>query len=217
MTRTILISGASAGIGALTARGLADAGFVVYAGIPAGGGRAAAIEDVDGYAAAHDVELRAIHLDVTSDDSVDAAVESVLSDRGDIDVLIHHFGHAASASEPDIFHYDADVLGAHRLNRAVLPGMRNRGDGQLLWVGDSAARDVELSPDRHFAAEASLDALAVTTAREVARFGIDTTVVDNPGGPEAADVVRAIVAAVAAVKGKRPFRLRLPVTCTSAT
>jgi NAD(P)-dependent dehydrogenase (short-subunit alcohol dehydrogenase family) len=74
--------------------------------------------------------------------------------------------------------YDTNVLGAHRLNRALLPALRTQGDGLLVWVGSTSTRGGTppyLGP--YFAAKAGMDALAATTALEVARFGIETTIV----------------------------------------
>lgn len=90
----ILITGASSGFGSFTAHALADQGHTVYAGMrqtatrKAQQARAAAE-----YSAERDVDLRAIELDVNYQDSVDAAVERVISEHGRIDVLIHNAGH----------------------------------------------------------------------------------------------------------------------------
>lgn len=74
--------------------------------------------------------------------------------------------------------YDINVLGAQRVNQAVLPHMRERRDGLLVWVGSSSTRGGTppyLGP--YFAAKAAMDALAASYALEVARFGIETTIV----------------------------------------
>jgi NAD(P)-dependent dehydrogenase (short-subunit alcohol dehydrogenase family) len=74
--------------------------------------------------------------------------------------------------------YDVNVLGTQRLNRAALPHMRAQRDGLLLWVGSTSTRGGTppyLGP--YFAAKAAMDALAVSYAAEVARFGIETTIV----------------------------------------
>jgi NAD(P)-dependent dehydrogenase (short-subunit alcohol dehydrogenase family) len=74
--------------------------------------------------------------------------------------------------------YDVNVLSTQRLNRAVLPHLRAQGDGLLVWVGSSSTRGGTppyLGP--YFAAKAGEDALAVTYAAELARFGIDTTII----------------------------------------
>lgn len=170
----VLITGASSGFGAMTARALADAGHTVYAGMRnvADRNRDAAAE-AGGYA--HVVEL-----DVSDQASVDAAVARA----GDLDVVVHNAGHMVlgptEAFTPEQLAevYDTNVLSTQRVNRAVLPGMRARGDGLLVWVGSTSTRGGTppyLAP--YFAAKAAEDSLAVSYAAEVARFGIDTTIV----------------------------------------
>src|SRR5687768_9063083 len=121
-SKTIVITGASSGFGALTARALADAGHTVYAGVRDTGGRnAAQVADAKQYAAGHDVDLRSVELDVSSQDSVDRAVGVILSEQGSLDVLVHNAGHMvtgpaeAFTSEQLAELYDANVLGTQRL------------------------------------------------------------------------------------------------------
>ena len=130
------------------------------------------------------ISIRAVELDVSSQESVDRAVEQVIADHGRIDVLVHNAGHMvlgpAEAFTPDQLAsvYDTNVLGAQRLNRAALPHLREQGSGLLVWVGSSSTRGgcpPFLGP--YFAAKAAGDALAVSYAGELIRFGIDTTIV----------------------------------------
>ncbi|MFB4280454.1 MULTISPECIES: SDR family NAD(P)-dependent oxidoreductase [unclassified Nonomuraea] len=185
MSETILITGASSGFGALSARALARAGHTVYAAMRATDGRnAARVAEVRDYAEEHDVDLRVVELDVLSQESVDAAVAAVVAEADAIDVVVHNAGHMvlgpAEAFTPEELAavYDTNVLGSQRLNRAVLPHMRRRERGLLLWVGSSSTRGGTppyLAP--YFAAKAAADALAVSYAAELARFGIETTIV----------------------------------------
>ncbi|HTW41735.1 MAG TPA: SDR family oxidoreductase [Solirubrobacteraceae bacterium] len=185
MSKTILITGASSGFGSLSARALADAGHVVYAGMrDTRGHNAAQILEAETYAAKHHVDLRAVELDVSSQDSVDGAVKSVLAEQDKLDVLVHNAGHMVTGPTEaftveqvaDI--YDTNVLGTQRLNRAALPHMRAQRDGLLVWIGSTSTRGGTppyLGP--YFAAKAGMDALAVSYAGELARFGIETTIV----------------------------------------
>ncbi len=185
MGAVVLISGASSGFGALSARALADAGHTVYAGMRATTGRnAPQVAAARQYAADNGVDLRTVELDIASQESADAAVATVLAEAGGLDVLVHNAGHMvtgpAEAFTPEELArvYDTNVLGTQRLNRAALPHLRARGAGLLLWVGSSSTRGGTppyLAP--YFAAKAAMDALAVSYAAEVARFGIETTIV----------------------------------------
>ena len=74
--------------------------------------------------------------------------------------------------------YDVNVLGTQRVNRAVLPHMRSAKQGLLVWVSSSSSAGGTppyLAP--YFAAKAGMDALAVLYARELARWGIETSIV----------------------------------------
>jgi NAD(P)-dependent dehydrogenase (short-subunit alcohol dehydrogenase family) len=185
MPKTILITGASSGFGALSARALADAGHTVYAGMRETEGRnSPLVGSARRYATEHDVDLRTVELDVSSQKSVDSAVEAVLSEQGSLDVLLHNAGHMvtgpteAFTTEQLAEVYDTNVLGTQRLNRAALPHLRAQRHGLLVWVGSTSTRGGTppyLAP--YFAAKAGMDALAVSYAGELARFGIETTIV----------------------------------------
>jgi len=180
--KTILITGASSGFGRLTAEALARAGHSVYASMRDVAGRNAG--NAAEMAALPDADLRPIELDVQSEPSVNAAVETIIAEAGRIDVLVHNAGHMmfgpAEAFTPEQFaqQYDVNVLGTQRVNRAVLPHMRGRREGLLVWVSSSSSAGGTppyLSP--YFAAKAAMDALAVQYARELARWGIETSIV----------------------------------------
>lgn len=186
MTRqTILITGASSGFGALAARALGEAGHTVYASMRDTGGRnAAQVEELADWARRTGSDVRALELDVQSEQSIGQAVETVLAERGRIDVLVHNAGHMvlgpteAFTPEQLAQQYDVNALGAHRLNRAALPHMRERREGLLLWVGSSSTRGGTppwLGP--YFAAKAAMDSLAVCYSGELVRWGIETSIV----------------------------------------
>jgi len=157
----------------------------VYAGIRATTGRnAAAVADLEQYAAEHGVNLHAVELDVASQDSADAAIASIVVEHGRLDVVVHNAGHMvlgpAEAFTPEQIAavYDVNVLGAQRVNRAALPDLRAHGQGLLVWVGSSSTRGgcpPFLGP--YFAARAAMDALAVSYTGELVRFGIETAIV----------------------------------------
>jgi NAD(P)-dependent dehydrogenase (short-subunit alcohol dehydrogenase family) len=185
MRKIILITGASSGFGALTARALADAGHTVYASMRETGGRNAPhVAEAAAYAAEYGTDLRAIELDVASQESANAAVAAIIAEHGRIDVIVHNAGHMVlgpteAFTPEEIAHvYDVNVLGTQRVNRAALPHLRARGHGLLVWNSSSSARGGTppyLGP--YFAAKAAMDSLAVGYAAELARFGIETSIV----------------------------------------
>jgi NAD(P)-dependent dehydrogenase (short-subunit alcohol dehydrogenase family) len=183
--QVIVITGASSGFGALTARALAKAGHTVYAGIRGTEGRnASAVAEAAAFAKDNAVDLRSVELDVANDASVEAGIAKVIADEGRIDVLVHNAGHMsfgpAEAFTPEQYAelFDINVLSTQRVNRAVLPSMRKSGKGLMVWVSSSSTRGGTppyLAP--YFAAKAAMDSLAVSYASELNRWGIETAII----------------------------------------
>jgi NAD(P)-dependent dehydrogenase (short-subunit alcohol dehydrogenase family) len=184
MKQVIVVTGASSGFGALASRALADAGHTVYASMRETTGRnAAQLRAVGEYATAHTADLRAIELDVASQQSADFAIRKIVEENGRLDVIVHNAGHMAFGpaeaftAEQFAELYDANVLSTQRVNRAALPQLRKQGRGLLVWVSSSSVAGGTppyLSP--YFAAKAGMDALAVQYARELALWGSETSI-----------------------------------------
>ncbi|WP_456620656.1 MULTISPECIES: SDR family oxidoreductase [unclassified Bradyrhizobium] len=185
MTKIVLITGASSGFGRLTAEALAKAGHTIYGSMRQTKSRnAAVVEQMAAFSRDNSADLRALELDVQSQDSVDAAVAQVIAEAGRIDVLIHNAGHMvfgpAEAFTPEQYAelYDVNVLSTQRVNRAVLPHMRRQKQGLLVWISSSSSAGGTppfLAP--YFAAKAAMDSIAVQYARELSRWGIETSII----------------------------------------
>lgn len=184
-SKTIVVTGASSGFGALTVRALARAGHTVYAGIRDTRGRnSAAVTALDELSAQENLALHAVEMDLSTQSSVNAAIERITDEQNHLDVIVHNAGHMvlgpSEAFTPEQLTsvYDTNVVGAQRVNRAALPHLRARGSGLLVWVGSSSTRGgcpPFLGP--YFAAKAAMDALAASYAGEIIRFGIETSIV----------------------------------------
>jgi NAD(P)-dependent dehydrogenase (short-subunit alcohol dehydrogenase family) len=185
MKKTILITGASSGFGRLTAEALAKAGHTVYASMRETTGRnAPEAAKIAAFSKEQGVDMRTVELDVLSQDSVDRAVAQVIAESGRIDVLIHNAGHMvfgpAEAFTPEQYAqlYDINVLSTQRVNRVVLPHLRAQQQGLVVWVSSSSSAGGTppyLAP--YFAAKAAMDALAVQYARELSRWGVETSII----------------------------------------
>lgn len=145
--KVILITGASSGFGNLAARALGRAGYTVYAGMRATADRnAKAAEELAELSAAEATDVRGIEMDVQDQASVDEAVTAIGAEQGRLDVVVHNAGHMVlgpvEAFTPEQLAdlYDVNVLSTQRVNRAVLPHLRARGQGLLVWVGSSSTR-----------------------------------------------------------------------------
>jgi len=185
MSKIVLVTGASSGFGRLTAEALAKAGHTVYASMRETAGRnAPEVAKIAAFSKENGVDLRPLELDVLSQASVDAAVGKVIGESGRIDVLIHNAGHMvfgpAEAFTPEQLAqlYDVNVLSTQRVNRAVLPHLRRQKQGLVVWVSSSSSAGGTppyLAP--YFAAKAGMDAMAVVYARELSRWGIETSII----------------------------------------
>ncbi len=128
-SKTALVTGASSGIGEATAQRLAMAGYKVYGTSRRG-------------AQAGQRSFEMLPLDVTSDESVDAAVREVMRLDGRIDVLVNNAGFGvapAGAEESSIEQarsiFDTNFFGIVRMTRAVVPHMRHQGGGRIINIG----------------------------------------------------------------------------------
>ena len=185
MKKVIVVTGTSSGFGALAARALAQAGNTVYASMRETKGRnAPKVDEIKKYAADNSVDLRALELDVASENSVNAAIQTIINETGRLDAIVHNAGHMvfgpAEAFTPEQYAelYDTNVIGTQRVNRAALPHLRSQGNGLLVWVSSSSAKGGTppfLAP--YFAAKAAMDSLAVSYAGELARWGIETSII----------------------------------------
>src|SRR5258705_12501953 len=111
-------------------------------------------------------------------------MQNVIADNGRIDALSPNAGHMvfgrANAFLPEQLAelYDVNVLNTHRVNRAALPQLRKQKQGLVVWVSSSSSAGGTppyLAP--YFAAKAGMDALAVVSARELTRWGIETSII----------------------------------------
>ncbi|MGH8049603.1 MAG: oxidoreductase [Arenimonas sp.] len=124
-----IVTGASSGIGEATAQRLAQAGYKVYGTSRRG-------------STANDKSYEMLSLDVTSDESVEAAVNEVIRLEGRIDLLVNNAGFGvapAGAEESSIEQaqaiFDTNFFGIIRMTRAVVPHMRREGAGRILNIG----------------------------------------------------------------------------------
>ncbi|MBM2620871.1 SDR family oxidoreductase [Actinoplanes sp. LDG1-06] len=176
----VLITGSSTGIGRLTALTLAAQGHQVYASMRS-------TTSTDGAATVAEFaaveNLHVVELDVTSQASADAAVRSVVEQAGRLDVVVNNAGHlyvgyVEAFTDDDLTHLiDVNAVGAHRVNRAALPYLREQRSGTLLYVGSTIIVTTPPFLGPYVASKAAFDALAVVTSYEASQFGIETSIV----------------------------------------
>jgi NAD(P)-dependent dehydrogenase (short-subunit alcohol dehydrogenase family) len=184
VSSVVLITGAATGIGNLTARALAAAGHTVYASMRNIEGRNAGhANDLLELGRRDSLDLRVVELDVQSESSAEAAVAAILDQAGRLDTVVHNAGHlyvgyVEAFTPDDIQHlFGVNAISIQRVNRAVLPHMRERRSGTLLYVGSTTSVVVPPFLGPYVASKFAADALAQVTAYEVSQFGIETTIV----------------------------------------
>jgi NAD(P)-dependent dehydrogenase (short-subunit alcohol dehydrogenase family) len=179
----VLITGAGSGMGLHIAQTLALQGHKVYAGIRDPKGRnirkSARLSE---YVEQHGKQVDIVDLDIHFDESCKNAVQKMVEKEGVIDVVIHNAAHLfigyseAFTPEQIASSVNTNALGAHRLNRAVLPYMRRQSSGLILYVGSGITNVTAPFMAPYVVGKAALDALAENTAYEVSQFGIETTI-----------------------------------------
>jgi NAD(P)-dependent dehydrogenase (short-subunit alcohol dehydrogenase family) len=135
--KTVLITGASSGIGRAAAKLFAEKGWTVAATM-----RTPEASDLGKVSPA----IRLFKLDVTDEASVDAAVRDVIAQCGAIDVVVNNAGYGlmgpfeAQTDAQIRRQFDCNLFGVMNVTRAVLPHMRARKQGRIVNVGSAAGR-----------------------------------------------------------------------------
>ena len=185
--KVILVTGSSNGIGRLTAETLARQGHTVFASMRDANSRNAAVRaELEQFARDGRHNLRVIELDVTMDESVEAAVADIIESSGRIDVLVNNAGvmnigiTEGFTLEQVQRQFDVNFYGAVRTNRAVLPHMRHREDGLLIQISSVAGRVVLPFFGIYNASKFAVEAMSEAYRYDLSGFGIDSVIVE-PG------------------------------------
>jgi len=172
----VLISGCSSGIGAATAEALVRTGHTVYATAR----RTETLADLEG------LGCHALALDVTSEDSMIAAVKTVEADHGKVGTLINNagYGEYGPIEETDLDRvrtmFETNVFGLARISQLVLPAMRRSRSGRIVNIGSMGGRITFPVGGFYHASKYAVEAISDALRVEVKPFGIDVILVE-PG------------------------------------
>ncbi|GIM90576.1 oxidoreductase [Paractinoplanes toevensis] len=195
--RTVIITGASSGIGAAVARRLGAMGFTVYAAAR----RVGEVPPDDG--------IVAVKADLSDHASLDDLVGRAVDETGRVDVLVNNAGYGSMGSVEEVpteearRQFEVNVFGPARLTQLVVPHMRERGRGRIVNVTSVGGRIYEPLGGWYHASKFAVEGLSDCLRMELAPFGIDVVVVE-PGatrtgwGPVA-------VAGLTATSGSGPY------------
>jgi NAD(P)-dependent dehydrogenase (short-subunit alcohol dehydrogenase family) len=175
-TKVALVTGASSGIGADTALRLKEAGYTVYG----------AARRTERMSSLHDAGVNVLRLDVTDDDSIRTAVETIMGESGRIDVLVNNAGYGSYGSIEDVpmdearAQIEVNVFGLARLTQLVLPHMRAQGGGTIINISSMGGEFTTLLGGWYHASKYAVEALSDALRMETRQHGIRVVVV-QPG------------------------------------
>jgi NADP-dependent 3-hydroxy acid dehydrogenase YdfG len=176
VSKAVLITGCSSGIGQATARRLAASGWTVYA-------TARRLESIADLEAAG---CRTLALDVNDEDSMVAAVRTIEETHGAVGVLINNAGYSQSGAIETVpldaarRQFETNVFGLARLTQLVLPKMRDQRWGKIVNLGSMGGKLVFPGGGWYHATKHALEAVSDALRFEVRGFGIDVILLE-PG------------------------------------
>jgi NAD(P)-dependent dehydrogenase (short-subunit alcohol dehydrogenase family) len=177
-----VVTGSSSGIGLATSLALARNGYLTYATMR----NLAKRNSFESIADKQHLPIRVVQLDVTDENSIKSAIESILSEAGRIDLLVNNAGYVLTGAFEDIgineikALYETNVFGVIRVTQAVLPIMRKQGSGRIINISSGAGRIGYPVGSAYVSSKFALEGLSESMAYEIEQFGIRTVLVE-PG------------------------------------
>ena len=181
-SKSVLITGATDGLGKALALLLAQRGYRVFAA----GRSPQKLAELDRLAREKKLPMESITLDVCSDDSVQSAVSIVLSKAGAIDVLVNNAGVNYTAAVEDLSmadwraQFETNVFGVLRVTRAVLPQMRERRSGRILMMSSLSGLVTPPTQGAYSGSKHALEGISNALRMELYPFHIDVVLIE-PG------------------------------------
>lgn len=173
----VLITGASSGIGKSCAEYMAELGYKVY-----GTSRKVPENKLESL----DNGITMVRMDVCSDESVKAAIESIIRQEGEIGIVVNNAGMGIAGSVEDtapqevFMQMDTNFFGMHRVIRQVLPHMRKKGRGLIINMSSVGALFPIPYQSMYVAAKAAVEGMTGSLRNELRPFGIKVAYVE-PG------------------------------------
>ena len=177
MNKVILITGASSGMGKVTAELLLKKGYSVY-------GAARRVEKMNDL---KNLGAKIIQMDVSNEQSMISGVQEIIKNEGKIDVLINNAGFGLYGAIEDVtmesakYQMEVNVFGLARLTQLVLPYMRKQNNGTIVNISSIGGKIANPIGGWYHASKFALEALSDSLRMEVKQFGIKVIVIE-PGG-----------------------------------
>lgn len=195
ISKAVLITGCSTGIGRATALRLAKAGHTVYA-------TARKVETLQDLAAAG---CKVMALDVCDESSIRAGVAKVEQEQGAVGVLVNNAGYGSEGPIEEVpmeevrRQFETNVFGLTLLTKLVLPGMRKQGWGKIVNLSSMGGRMTLPGGGFYHATKYAVEAISDALRFEVQGFGIDVVIIEP--GPIKTEFGDTAIARVAALGG----------------
>ena len=179
--RSVVITGASRGLGLATAAHLHRAGWTVVAAVRSPDDARERLQALTG-AGAGDPRLVAVHLDLLDPGSIDAAAHAILDTVGAPDGVVHNAGMAGVGCLEELpmpaweQMFSTNFFGPVRLTRGLLPAMRAAGQGRIVMVSSMGAVRGMPGISAYSATKGALERWAESLSFEIAPFGLGVTV-----------------------------------------
>jgi NAD(P)-dependent dehydrogenase (short-subunit alcohol dehydrogenase family) len=176
VSKAVIITGCSSGIGRATAKRLAQRGWTVYATAR----KTASIEDLEADG------CKTLALDVTSEESMQGAVRSVEEAEGQVAALVNNAGIQEIGAIETVpldrvrALFETNVFGPVRLAQLVLPGMRKQGSGRIVTVGSMNGKFTWPGTGYYCGTKHALEAISDALRHEARPFGVDVVLIE-PG------------------------------------
>lgn len=180
--RVAVVTGASSGIGYETSLTLARNGFVTYATMRSLNKG----ENIKTAAEEEKLPLKIVQLDVTDDESVKDAMQSIISEASGIDVLVNNAGYGLVGALEDLAmeeiksQYGTNLFGVIRVTQAVLPIMRKQKSGIIVNISSAAGRFAIPGQSAYVSTKFAIEGLSESIAYELEPFGIKVVLIE-PG------------------------------------
>ena len=180
--KVAVVTGTSTGIGYETSLMLARNGFLTFATMR----NLDKSDNIKSIAAKENLPIRITQLDVTDDVSIKSAVQTILTDKGRIDVLVNNAGYVLEGAFEDLSvdeiktQYETNVFGLIRTTQAVLPIMRKQKSGIIVNISSAAGRFGYPGGSAYIGTKFAVEGLSESMAYELEPFGIKVVVVE-PG------------------------------------
>jgi NAD(P)-dependent dehydrogenase (short-subunit alcohol dehydrogenase family) len=177
-----VVTGSSGGIGLSTSLALAGNGYRTYATMR----NLAKRDSIQSIADKQRLPLRIVQLDVTDENSIKSAIQSILSETGRIDLLVNNAGYGLTGAFEDIgideikAQYETNLYGVIRVTQQVLPIMRKQGSGRIINISSGAGRFGYPGGSAYVSSKFALEGLSESMAYELEQFGIKVILVE-PG------------------------------------